>query len=160
MKAHPKHPRCPSCGMAMYKSPIKGKQVKASDPWAFCRNQKCRLCAQDQSGGASGAVGAAKPAKPKGNGKKPSQSRKAKPSKPAPRPESEPVSKARARIRALLSKAVPEGTDKATVGIVLALVSQETGNHRAANALIDEYGLVDALGIARVEDGALDAKRD
>jgi hypothetical protein len=63
------------------------------------------------------------------------------------------VAQARSRIRELLRKAVPEDATPATLGIVLALVSQETGNHVAANALIDEYGLTAALGIAKVEDG-------
>ena len=150
MKAHPKHPRCPSCGMAMYKSSIKGKQVKASDHWAFCRSQKCALVARNQA--ANGHDFSPKP-------KLKAKARARTQVSPQASAESDSVAKARARVRELVSKAVPEGTAKATVGIVLALVSQETGNHRAANALIDEYGLADALGISKVEDGALDEKR-
>lgn len=39
---HPKHPRCPACGKSMFKSAT-SKPVKTTDPWVFCRNEKCPL---------------------------------------------------------------------------------------------------------------------
>lgn len=47
---HPPHPRCPFCGKAIYKTMIKGKWVKKSDPWAFCRNRACKEYGNNQSG--------------------------------------------------------------------------------------------------------------
>jgi hypothetical protein len=38
---------------------------------------------------------------------------------------------------------------RSSIGIVLAIVNQETGNHTAANALIDEYGLERLFGIKK-----------
>ena len=167
--AHPKHPRCPGCGKAMYKAAVKGTQVKKSDPWAFCRNAKCKLCGMNQAADDQDTerwrVAAAKAREnlPKA---KPKKQSKAKPP-PAPEPENnkklteplsspgdepEAVHKARFRIREVLRKALA-GTDATptTVGITLALVSQETGNHAAANAIIDEYKLTDLLGIQKQE---------
>lgn len=40
--SHPKHPRC-DCGKSLYKAFQKGKPVKKTDPWAFCRNASCAL---------------------------------------------------------------------------------------------------------------------
>lgn len=48
MSGHPKHPKCPNCGRAMYKSP-ESRAVKKSEPFAFCRNKKCKLHLTDQS---------------------------------------------------------------------------------------------------------------
>lgn len=161
--AHPKHPPCPECGKALYKAAVKGTQVKKADPWAFCRNANCKLCGMNQVT-ASDGHGVAITAKPK---PKPEASKP--PSKPPPKPkpthtkqpekppeptgdEPEAVHKARFRIREVLRKALA-GTDATptTVGITLALVSQETGNHAAANAIIDEYKLTDLLGIQKQE---------
>ena len=50
MGVHPKHPRCPHCKKAMYKTMIKAKWVKKSDPWAFCRNLMCEEYGENQSG--------------------------------------------------------------------------------------------------------------
>lgn len=145
--AHPKHPPCPSCGRALYKSAEVGRQVKTTDPWAYCRNKKCDLYLQDQSIDGEPTVVGAKAVE--GERKRHDAIAEAKPPKgeSGPAPEPEAVAKARARIRELLDRAVPKGTNANTVGIVLALVSQETGNHTAANALIDEYGLEETLGI-------------
>ncbi|MBI5495548.1 MAG: hypothetical protein HY904_11030 [Deltaproteobacteria bacterium] len=46
--AHPKHPPCPRCGRALYKS-MTPKAVKKSDPWAWCRNPACAAHNVDQS---------------------------------------------------------------------------------------------------------------
>lgn len=45
---HPKHPPCPECGRAMYKTMTVGKAVKKDDPWAFCRNKDCGLFGKNQ----------------------------------------------------------------------------------------------------------------
>ena len=45
---HPKHPPCPECGKAMYKTMEVGKAVRKSDPWSFCRNKSCSLFGVDQ----------------------------------------------------------------------------------------------------------------
>lgn len=65
----------------------------------------------------------------------------------ADEPELPSLAKARERIRDLLAKATPEHTSRATVGIILALVSQETGNYTAADALIKEYSLDTLFGM-------------
>lgn len=159
--AHPKHPSCPECGKAMYKAAIKGTQVKKTDPWAFCRNSNCKLVGMNQTIELSEAP---PPPEPKPSKRAKTSKHKADPAQAAPkpmhtkipssRPEDEPesVSRARFRIRELLRKALA-GSDanKTTVGIVLALVSQETGNHAAANVLIDDYKLDELLGIAKQE---------
>jgi hypothetical protein len=65
--------------------------------------------------------------------------------------EPEAIRKARSRIRAILVKVGAVGMDSNVIGITLAIVSQETGNHEAANALIDKFDLEDAFGILKVE---------
>lgn len=40
--ARPKHPPCPHCGKALYKSP-QPAIVKPTDPWAWCRNEACEV---------------------------------------------------------------------------------------------------------------------
>jgi len=66
---------------------------------------------------------------------------------PQPVPELPAVAKTRDRIRALLTKAQIDKSSKVTIGIALALLSQETGNHAAANALIVEHKLDVLLGL-------------
>lgn len=56
------------------------------------------------------------------------------------------LAKARARIRTVVERAASQFSPQ-TVGLALAIVSQETGNHDAANALIAEYGLTERYGI-------------
>jgi len=36
-----KHPLCPECGKAMYKSKTKGVATRKGDPFIYCRNDKC-----------------------------------------------------------------------------------------------------------------------
>jgi len=85
--------------------------------------------------------------------------RKAKPSPPPsaePVPETEDaygtepesVRKARSRIRSLV-RSVVQGQHVQAIQLVLALVNQETGNHKAANVLITEYKLDEIFGIQR-----------
>lgn len=40
---HVAHPKCPSCGRALYKAMEQGAKVKPADPYQFCRNNACEL---------------------------------------------------------------------------------------------------------------------
>jgi hypothetical protein len=62
--------------------------------------------------------------------------------------EPEAIRAARTRLRSMIAQ-VSAGAPKPSVGIVLAIVNQETGNHAAANALIDEYGLEKLFGLKK-----------
>jgi hypothetical protein len=62
--------------------------------------------------------------------------------------EPDAIRSARQRLRSMIAAAT-KGAPKPSVGIVLAIVNQETGNHAAANALIDEYGLERLFGIMK-----------
>lgn len=62
--------------------------------------------------------------------------------------EPDAIRSARERLRGMIAK-VSGDAPKPSVGIVLAIVNQETGNHAAANALIDEYGLERLFGIKK-----------
>jgi len=62
--------------------------------------------------------------------------------------EPEAIREARKRLRAMIVD-VAKNAPKPAIGIVLAIVNQETGNHSAANALIDEYGLDRLFGIKK-----------
>ena len=157
--AHPKHPSCPECGKALYKAAVKGTQVKKADPWAFCRNAKCKLCGVNQVTANGGHAVAVTPTKAKPPKKpepapepRPTHTKRSAEPPSSPGDEPEAVHKARFRIREVLRRALA-GTDATptTVGITLALVSQETGNHAAANAIIDEYKLTELLGIQKQE---------
>jgi hypothetical protein len=67
-----------------------------------------------------------------------------------PRPvEPAPIAAARRRLKDLLGRVIPGGSDKASAGLVLAILSQETGNQRAAEALIDEYQLDVKFGLQK-----------
>ena len=127
-KIHQKHPKCPECGKALYKSPIKGKPVKKTDPYAFCRNPKCKVFEN--------------------------------PLETTIPEEPEAVKKARMRIRKLIAtrpdamdvikdRGLKEGADVASMGITLAIASQETGDMETANKLIDEYNLTEKYGIQK-----------
>jgi len=58
------------------------------------------------------------------------------------------IAAARKRLRAMVAAATTDAP-RPSVGIVLAIVNQETGNHTAANALIDEYELERLYGIKK-----------
>lgn len=62
--------------------------------------------------------------------------------------EPQAIRDARVRLRTLIAAATKDAP-KPSVGIVLAIVNQETGNHAAANALIDELGLEKLFGIKK-----------
>lgn len=66
----------------------------------------------------------------------------------ASKEEPDAIRKARERIRAFVRE-VTKDAPKASIGIVLALVNQETGSHKAANALIDELDLEKSFGIRK-----------
>jgi hypothetical protein len=66
----------------------------------------------------------------------------------APTDEPETIRVARARLRSMIAQTTKDAP-RASVGIVLAIVNQETNNHAAANALIDEYGLERLFGIKK-----------
>jgi len=174
MAGRPQQPKC-ECGKSLYKRMDPGS-VKTSDPYGWCRNKKCSRYNVDQSGESRFSplegepVGTAPttptaPAKPESDVVDPAHDAKrqkslrkslaktkAKKEAPeAPEPESEgdepeAVRKARARIKKVVEAAkVQFGTQ--TVGLVLAICSQETGNHDAANQLIAEYNLTERFGI-------------
>lgn len=171
---HPKHPPCPGCGRALYKSAVVGKQVKKTDPWAFCRGKKCDRYGQDQTKFKTTDdlhAALAKTPVPEPTPTLPKEAPEATcehscpelaqdgrctldgllSTQEAPKPvepEHPSIAKARERIRGLVEQAAGD-TAPNIVGLTLALVSQETGNHAAANALIDEYSL-EALGISKV----------
>lgn len=64
--------------------------------------------------------------------------------------EAEPLAQARERIRGLIGD-VAAGAPRQSVGLVLALLSQETGSQAAANALIDEFDLASKYGLQKFE---------
>lgn len=66
----------------------------------------------------------------------------------AAKEEPEAIRKARERIREFVRE-VTKGQQKEAIGLVLALVNQETGSHKAANALIDEMNLDKTFGIRK-----------
>lgn len=76
------------------------------------------------------------------------RSPKAPPKPKAASEEPEAVQAARAMIKGLVAQ-VTEGRPKVSVDLVLAIVNQETGNHAAANMLIDEFKLDEAFGIKK-----------
>lgn len=148
MGTHPKHPTCPGCGFALYKTPDKGQPSKKGAPWKFCRNARCVLRrAPGQPELLSFNGGKSAKTKAKARAKAAAKRASVAPGEP------EPIAKARARIKKLVGSLVPEGTEAASVGIVLALLSQETGNQEAANHLIEQYGLTQRFGIQKVEAG-------
>lgn len=67
------------------------------------------------------------------------------PKKPA---EPEPIAKARTRIKELLGE-VAGDAPRSAIGLVLAIVSQETGNQKAAEALISEFKLDELFGLQK-----------
>ena len=164
MAIHPKHPKCPSCGRALYKNMPGGKAAGKHDPWDCCRNTKCRFFGNkgvhttgaddpapkrmpspdDMHGAADGFGGS-----DYHDAESVAEAVAAKVEEPAA------VKAARVRIREVLFQVIPGKYDASTVGIALALVSQETGNHAAANVLIAEYRLTEKYGILPVNTPAL-----
>ena len=164
MPVHQPHPKCPGCSRALYKAMDKGSKVSPEDPYQFCRNSACPCWGwrTDDSAPAPEAQTAAQeveqeqpepaptaPAPPEGarllRRRAPHKAGNPPPALPPSVPVDEPkspVDAARESLRLLV------GTQKwddpkaaAAVGLTLALLSQETGNHEAANVLIDKYDL-------------------
>lgn len=168
-KGRPKHPPCPACKKSLYKQMGK-KPCSTEDPWAFCRNEACKLYGQDQTGGkASAALSVPKgkplppklPALPHAKKGKPAPAVKtaATPGKDpfkemsealkarsVPKTEPEEIKRARARIKEALH--VNGEYTKSVVGLTLALAAQELGSQDVANRLIDEFDLT-KLGIEK-----------
>lgn len=125
-KGRPKQPRCGACKKALYKRMDSG-QVKKSDPYAWCRNKGCVRHNQDQTTDGSSRFDVLNEA-----------------SEGSMEPDA--VTKARARIKAVMSAAETQYGSN-VVGLALAIVTQELGNHEAANSLIAEYELDKRFGI-------------
>jgi len=156
-KGRPKQPKCPHCKKPLFKRMDAG-QVQKTDPYGWCRNEACDWFNKSQTDepsftplppGATPKTGGCTRVK---KGRKPApKARKAKPKAEPPRPgETEAVTKARARIRSVVDAAEAQfGAN--TIGLALAIVSQETGNQDAANLLIKEYNLTELFGIQPLE---------
>lgn len=178
MSGRPEQPKCPECKRAVYKRMDAGP-VKTSDPYAWCRNQKCDMYNTDQSGGKTRfpALGGKAPEKPAKKAEaekppkfaKPAKEREAaedeKPAKPlktarptvklGKKPEKAAKSdeekaaimeSARERIKKAIG-AVEQSYSKAIIGLALAIVSQEIGQHDAADSLIREFKLEKKYGL-------------
>ena len=46
-QVHLAHPRCPSCGRALYKALLPGSRVSKRDRYSWCRNAECQLFGRD-----------------------------------------------------------------------------------------------------------------
>lgn len=64
------------------------------------------------------------------------------------KPESQVVQDARKRLKPLIEQVV-KGRPESAIGLVLAILNQETGHYEAANKLIDEYKLDTMFGIKK-----------
>jgi hypothetical protein len=150
MNRHPPHPKCPSCGRALYKSALKGGKVAKGDPWAFCRNEACVHHGVNQT--------MPRPTSPPSAGSelgkqtttvKHTHRRLRRRTVPAPTPmskEPDTIRNARQRIRSIV-KSVVHDKERSAVQLVLAMVNQETGNTAAANCIIKEYRLDELFGL-------------
>ena len=81
-----------------------------------------------------------------------------KPKTIVPPPSRDPISRARDQITQIMAEKGEHA--KATVGIALGLLSQETGSKDAANLLISELALSDKYGIEPVSDSARKSKKN
>lgn len=64
--------------------------------------------------------------------------------------EPEAIAKARTRLRTIVNR-LSSGRSPRAVHLVLAICNQETGNHRAANAIIEEMQLDKRFGIKKFD---------
>ena len=131
----PKAPPCPKCGKALYKHPEKGTRVKKHWPYAWCRNDKCKLHGKDQT--------QIKPVRKRKKQKAPDPTWKPT---SLPIAESEAIKQARDRI----SKAIGGGPPPA-VALALAVLAQEIGSYKAASQIIDDFDLTTKFGIQKVD---------
>jgi hypothetical protein len=227
--SHPTHPRCPGCSKSLFKAFEKGKAVKPTDPWDFCRNVtgECRFAGPEGIANISKAMAKDEPVegdvegksedgflpvrssaigrligktdfkivydgegvphaeleKPKSvperevffwnSGKSrlsnhvtkftptwcdkhqfaysgtscPAKHKAKKP--PEPPSESPAVAAARKKLEPLVKMLAPSDSPPAAVGLVMALLNQQTGNKSAANLLIDEYKLDKLFGLQK-----------
>lgn len=60
---HPKHPKCPGCRKALYKTQKKGTASRKEDPFCHCRNETCELFGTIQEPENEGAEDGGKPKK-------------------------------------------------------------------------------------------------
>lgn len=153
--SHPSHPKCPSCGLSLYKSPVKGAKVKPSDPWKFCRNAHCSSFSGEELVSVEKAVERVprrkRPLKiPKvlENAVKKIPVEPPKPAEPAENPH---VALARKQIRVVL-ETITKGKEPVAIGLILAVLNQETGNYDAANSLIEKYDLEKLFGFKKLSE--------
>lgn len=157
---HPVHPKCPSCKKAMYKTMEKGKVVKKTDPWAFCRNEKCELHGKDQSQEAAPTTQAAEPAKSDEQATEEGEAaaeieqpehqnqdtQSTSVAVPADSVEQKALESARTRIAQAIKQ---QGQFSHNVcSLVLQQVHQEIGG-QYANQLIDEFNLTKLYSIQK-----------
>jgi hypothetical protein len=175
MAGRPKQPPCPKCGKALYKRPDAGS-VNTTDPYGWCRNEACETFGTDQSGSSRFDKKASKKDKPKQQElfKKPTKDKKAPEVETTKKKtktvveevkeaiedvpelvdeddiddeqESDALQVARKRIRQIM-EVVEQTHGKHLIALALAILSQDTGSHSAANAFIREYGLDKKYGI-------------
>lgn len=162
MPGHPKHPRCPKCGKMMFKRMDAGR-VRKTEPWAFCRNEKCERYGANQAKDEAlrelnkqiAASGKTK-TKPKASPElkkafktllPKSKPKPEKPTAPLKKAEPEAIQKARLRIREAL--AINGTYSKAVIGLTLTIIAQEMKSHDFANRLIDEFDLAKVYGIEK-----------
>lgn len=62
--------------------------------------------------------------------------------------EHEAIRRARKALIPLIKKTT-EGKEPISIGLVLAILNQETGNHKSANVLIEEYKLDKIFGLKK-----------
>lgn len=126
---HPKHPKCPHCGKALYKTRGKGELADKSSDWRWCRNIKCPYYFVDQSSGGNERVL-----------KKLWHPGLKKPVKDETRAEGVVVQRLRKKVKKKLN-------DEASLHYILliAVVCQEIGYLEFASKLIKRYGLDEAF---------------
>jgi hypothetical protein len=157
---HEKHPPCPRCGKAMYKTSAVGKPSRKSDPYAFCRNDKCKYSIYKGSKAEREKVSSAakqsvveKHDQPKETKAEPLKTkRRARPaSEAATPPEPFVIAETRAKVKLVLARAIPEETPKVAIGLMLAVLNHELGSYEAANSIIRQYQLGQLFGFEEFE---------
>jgi len=133
---HPKHPKCPGCGKALYKSKSPGASTKTTDPYRYCRNRDClahrgliKLTSNNTGDKINGGSVVCTPDLAVGT-------------------EPEVVRQARVRISKAISGELASG-QREMIGLTLALLAQEVGHRDMANRMIDEYDLTNRYGITK-----------
>lgn len=126
---HPKHPRCPHCGKALYKTIKKGGLTNKSDSWGWCRNVDCSHYLVDQA--------------------------KKKSKKSVPVGVKKPIKKKKITEGVIVKKVREEIKKKLNSEVVIhyvlliAVVAQEVGYSEFASELIKKYGLDEMFRIGR-----------